>query len=341
LLWCAKALLIVSALPDNRFGQIVDRVQKKPGWRTEVELRTLADGSLDIKDRLVPLPGEVLLNPALPAVALSSLQVTHYLGGGCVNIFLVKTNLDPPSDFVVFKAFADHGGSARVNVEDAEFMSRLPDVDFLLRPTHIVVDGDHHSRGLLIPHHPASSLCLLMESLHPDVKPPVLPPSGPSGAADRSDCSLPGTTSIAWLVKLAWVTDIAASVAWLHARSVFWGDLKMENIVLCVDGHCRLIDYAPGGRTIAWCPPEAAEDKRPTAEGDVFALGLVLWAVAVEVGTFRLQEDYVCPLLVWNQETPYWFQSLTLSCLEHEPARRPSAQRVYHALLTCTWPARE
>jgi hypothetical protein len=73
-----------------------------------VELRTLADGSLDIKDRLVPFPGEVLLNPALPAVALSSLEATHHLAG-YRDIFIVKTNLNPPSDVGVFKAFADHG----------------------------------------------------------------------------------------------------------------------------------------------------------------------------------------------------------------------------------------
>lgn len=54
--------------------------------------------------------------------------------------------------------------------------------------------------------------------------------------------------SVPWSVKLAWAKDVAAAVAWLRAQTPFWGDLKTANIVLCTDGHCRLIDYCPGGR---------------------------------------------------------------------------------------------
>ncbi|KAJ7053727.1 kinase-like domain-containing protein [Mycena amicta] len=312
---------------------ILDRVPKKSGWRTDVELRTLADGSLDIQHEIVPfLAGEALLNPVpLPAVALSSLQATHSLGI-YPHIFLVQTMLDSPLDIAVFKAVA-----SSATVEHVEFMARLPDIDFLLRPTHIVVDANHRLRGLLIPHHPASSLSLKMQSLHPDVGNLLLPPSG----GDQSSCSLAETLMlVTWLVKLAWATDIAASVAWLHMQSIFWGDLKMENIVLCVDGHCRLIDYVPDGMTITWSPPEALQDQlaeQPTPAGDVFALGLVLWAVAMEVGVFERQKEFIRPQLMWNEETPHWFQSLVLSCLKDDPTCRPSARCVYDALLTCTW----
>lgn len=228
-------------------------------------------------------------------------------------------------------------------------MSRLPDVDFLLRPTHIVTDEAGIFHGLLSNYHPASCLHRTMGSLHPDAEKLVLAPFG----ADRSVCAPTATTadSVAWSVKLAWAIDVAASVAWLHAQAVFWGDLKTENIVLCTDGHCRLIDYCPGGWTILWCPPEAqrrdwsttSEDWNPTAEkqpdwtataeGDVFALGLVLWAIAREVGTFEREKHYVSPLLCWSQGTPHWFQRLASSCLEHDPDRRPSVPTVYETLM--------
>ncbi|KAJ7080296.1 hypothetical protein C8R44DRAFT_895402 [Mycena epipterygia] len=97
---------------------------------------------------------------------------------------------------------------------------------------------------------------------------------------------------------------------------------------------CRLIDYCPGGWTLLWCPPEAQQNQwRATAEGDVFALGLVLCTLAVEVATFEREQDYVTPLLSWNQGTPHWFQILASSCLEHEPGRRPSARRIYETLI--------
>jgi len=211
-------------------------------------------------------------------------------------------------------------------------MTRLRDVDFLLRPTHIVLDEGGLLHGLLSRHQPASSLRLKMESLHPNAKPPVLSPSD----VDRDSSSLAGTTSVAWPVKLMWATDIAASMAWLHAQAVFWGDLKTDNIVLCTDGHCRLIDYCPGGWTLPWCPPETQQDWRPTAEGDIFALGLVLWAVAMEISAFEREQDYVSPQLSWSEGTPHWFQSLASSCLEHEPGRRPSARHVYETLLAPT-----
>ncbi|KAJ7050958.1 kinase-like domain-containing protein [Mycena amicta] len=345
-----------SGLSLDTVELIIDRVPKRLGWRTNVELRTLGDGSLDIQQTLVPVHGgdpqnrvkrKALLNDLpLAAVALSSLEVIqrppYY-----TNIFVVRTMFQPPSDIKVFKTFGEDDSPTRhIDVKASEFMARLPDVEFLLRPTHIVVDEDNQLRGVLLPFHPASSLCFKLESLHPDIAsaPPTLPPSG----ADRSSGSLAKTPmSVSWFVKLAWVIDVAASVAWLHAQSIFWGDLKLENIVLCIDGHCRFIDYAPGGLTTTWSPPEVAQfdlmAKQParTPERDVFALGLILWAVAMEIGTFKRQEDYVCPQLMWNEDTPNWFQSLVLSCIDVEPSRRPLARRVYDALLTYTSPVQE
>ncbi|KAJ7089432.1 hypothetical protein C8R44DRAFT_751438 [Mycena epipterygia] len=117
---------------------------------------------------------------------------------GLQSIFLVKIVSDHLSDNNwVFKTSTNQ--STLVN--EVEFMTRLPEIDFLLCPTHVVLDEAAHCTQML------------------------------NGLVWNN------TALIAWPVKLAWVTDIAAAVAWLHAQAIFWGDLKTDNIILCKDGH--------------------------------------------------------------------------------------------------------
>ncbi|KAJ7737235.1 hypothetical protein DFH07DRAFT_985621 [Mycena maculata] len=199
-------------LSDSMVDLILSRVQTTPGYRTHVEFRTLPNGSFHIEARQGPFNPEAqaLPNPvSFPSVPLSSLRCTHQLACS-THVFLVKISLDALSDDV------------RV------FKPRVLNVDFILRPTHIVTNGAGIFHGLLSNYHPASSLCQTMDSLHPDTEQPVLVPSG----ADRSICSLPATFagSVAWSVNIAWATDVAASVVWLHAQAGFWGDLKTDNI---------------------------------------------------------------------------------------------------------------
>ncbi|KAJ7267338.1 hypothetical protein C8J57DRAFT_1435960 [Mycena rebaudengoi] len=194
-------------------------------------------------------------------------------------------------------------------------MIALADVDFLIRPTHIVLDTANVLRGFLMDHHPASSLQHVIQSLHrngPKLSPP---PEQETPAA---------TVHIPWFVKLAWTTDIAAAVAWLHSQGIFWGDLKLDNIVLCSDGHCRLIDYIPGGWTEAWCPPECAHQVSyaPTAEHDVFALGLVLWSLLEELPDLA---EGARPTPGWGSKTCEWYGQLVDLCLRDQPQERPSA----------------
>ncbi|KAF8207099.1 kinase-like domain-containing protein [Mycena galopus ATCC 62051] len=320
-------------MDDTTIDLILSQVEIKPGWRTNVTFRTLLNGP-HVEPHMEPFHrgAQVLPNPVpLPSVSLSSLRCTHRLVNAN-HIFLVHTGLDPPSHMAVFKTSTGLSCQSSL-IETVEFMARIPDIDVLLRPTHIVLDEGGRLHGFLSNHHPASSLRLTMKSLHPDATPLMLPPL--SGDEDAG-CLLVGTTKVTWPVKLVWAIDIAASMAWLHAQSIFWGDLKTDNIVLCTDGRCRLIDYCPGGRTTNWCPPEAAKDERVTAQGDVFSLGLVLWAVVSEVVTFKRKEDYVAPLLGWSETTPRWFRDLVSSCIDQEPGRRPSTRQVYDTLLAHT-----
>ncbi|KAJ7162837.1 kinase-like domain-containing protein [Mycena filopes] len=324
---CAENSVLDGQQEGLGLGQaLIDLPQQ--GLRTVIEFRTLPDGSLHIETVLGPFDphAQPLVNPlSFPSVPLSSLRCTHVLDS-TTHMFLVTLGLS--ETVLVLKTPQDAD-----SLVEAEFMSCLPETDFVLRPTHVVEDDNGLFRGLLSVYHPASSLCSVLDSLHPDVARPVLVSAG-------VEATLP-PQSVPWSVKLAWAKDVAAALAWLHTQTPFWGDLKTANIVLCTDGHCRLIDYSPGGSTTVWAPPELEFDSlqcsRSSAKGDVFAIGLVLWAIAEEVGSFEREQQDASPLLPWSPHTPHWFRALVRSCLEHEPDRRPSARAVHDAIASCEW----
>ncbi|KAJ7131960.1 kinase-like domain-containing protein [Mycena filopes] len=103
------------------------------------------------------------------------------------------------------------------------------------------------------------------------------------------------------------------------------GDLKLKNIVLCPDGHCRLIDYSPTER---FTQDYQAPEKTRSPAADVFALGVVLWAVASDAGAPAPHP------LVFSVDTdvPVWFSALVSRCLSETPAIRPTATEVYDVL---------
>ncbi|KAJ7197379.1 kinase-like domain-containing protein [Mycena pura] len=318
-----------TALDPDTMDLILRRVQPKQGVQTSVDFKTLHGGSLSVEARVEPFYPDALLLPnpvsAISPVLLSSLRCTHKLRTA-THVYLVKITSETVSDNVwVFKRIT-HGPTF---VKELDFVTRLPDVDFLLRPTHLVLDEAGLAHGVLSDAHPASSLLLTMERLHP----PVFDGSG----------YLAGTTpSVSWPVKLGWATDIAAAAAWLHARPIVGWDLKTDNVIVCKDGHCRVVDYCPGGYTLGWCAPEAVPPNwEATIEGDVFDLGLVLWCIAVEVPTVDTGEEASPPLpLEWSEGTPEWFRALVSACVEPDPARRPSARRVYESLIAGEFEAR-
>ncbi|KAG6849034.1 hypothetical protein H0H93_011879, partial [Arthromyces matolae] len=101
-----------------------------------------------------------------------------------------------------------------------------------------------------------------------------------------------------------------------------------------------LIDYAPiSGYSEDYIPPEGIlPGYELSGPRDIFALGLVLWQIASEVGSFN--RDFVqSPGLVWREsgdepqaEIPTQFRDLVMSCLVEEPEKRPSAADILVSL---------
>ncbi|KAF5380300.1 hypothetical protein D9757_007936 [Collybiopsis confluens] len=223
------------------------------------------------------------------------------------------------------------------------FMTSMIESPFVIRPTTMVLDDDRSClRGYLLPYHPASSLWSVFRSRYRE-----------KVTLDSATCAPRSTENphdpISWTLKLIWAIDIAAGLAFLHRQEIYWGDLKLNNIILCEDGHCRFIDYYPNGHSPKWCPPEMEKVESPdsqpedwdqfihqarTPERDVFSLGLVLWAIAEEVDHFQREPEFSAPQLSWSlrKGIPQWFRELASSCVLNDAHARPPSLVVYRCL---------
>ncbi|KAF9066687.1 kinase-like domain-containing protein [Rhodocollybia butyracea] len=247
---------------------------------------------------------------------------------------------------------------------EAKFLVYL-DSPFFIRPTALVIDSYGDFRGYLMPFHPAQSLSKVMERLCDSKAQIILEPKEGAQLLCISPTALgylkllnlknparsvtPTTDTrginLEWRLKHTWAIDIVSGVAALHNRNEYCGDIKRSNIVLCTDGHCRLIDSMPvgNGYTISYLAPETADlvgdletDGKEflTRARDVFALGLVLWALAEEINEFDRREFFITPRLVWvSRSTPPWYCELIETCLADSPEDRPNTNSLLEALI--------
>nr|GAT48755.1 serine/threonine protein kinase [Mycena chlorophos] len=185
-----------------------------------------------------------------------------------------------------------------------DFYASIPAGDALVPPTHVVVDAEKRFWGILMDYHPASSLRNTLQRM---------------------------TETIPWGVKLAWACDISAALAWLHDHNVIWGDLKTENVLVCSDGRCRLIDYSPGGYTVGWTPP-GADPWDFTIVNDVFALGLILWVLATGESVLPWGPEAAdISSLTWSDDIPRAYKELVVAMCFESPR---DAADVHAALAT-------
>ncbi|KAG6865597.1 hypothetical protein C0993_007909 [Termitomyces sp. T159_Od127] len=218
-----------------------------------------------------------------------------------------------------------------------------------------------HFRGYLVPLLPAGSLLRVMQELSEPPMRPDAPVSAdrkklmlrPKQAEDSQSASalsaicLP-PPKLAWPLKFTWAIEATAGICALHEQGIYTGDVKLSNILLDQGGHLQIIDFnvfPAGNYTAEFLGPEV-EGLRlsPSHSGarDIFALGMVLWMVAEEIGDFGREVKFVRPELVWRDhnrdgadqgkgETPRWFRDLVGKCLDKEN-KRPSAEDVLEVL---------
>ncbi|KAF7329147.1 Protein kinase domain-containing protein [Mycena kentingensis (nom. inval.)] len=319
----------------STLSKALSRIEWRPGWATVAKMQTLPDGVIDVEYELHRhhfVGKELPANVSMETLPASSLWLTHVHDEvPDVLIACLDTDFDT---FKVFKRCNKH----HYFVDEVEFFASLTSTegatDHLIFPTHAVVDESACLRGVLLDYHSAGSLLHLYASYRMTPCWIDLPAFG--GAPPP----LTEELLVSWDVKALWAADIAAALAWLHSHDIFWGDLSLQNVLLCDDGRMRLIDFFPNPSKYSpyFAAPEMTKENQfasSTPARDVFALGMTLWALAEEVTLWKRDEGppYVRPALPWR-ETPQWFVELAHGCIAAEPETRPSAQSVYETLIS-------
>lgn len=254
---------------------------------------------------------------AIRSVEIGSLRCEYTLtvGGGQINLVAIKGE----SGIHVFKrSLGKYGALPEDIYKEFLFLVNLPPCPHLLQPTAAVVD-ESGFRGFLLPHQPAGSLNIVFSD-----NVGVVLDGAESHTMDSMEIR---AGKLSWLFKVNLAWDIVQGLSALHAQAIFWGDLTLINIVLCHDGYCRFIDYYPSRCCITSAPPEFSTGPF-TGPQDIFSLGLVLWCVAHEVGSFTRMQ-YETPVLHWAQSIPLWYKEIVLKCVQYQPEGRPTAMEVY------------
>jgi eukaryotic-like serine/threonine-protein kinase len=151
--------------------------------------------------------------------------------------------------------------------------------------------------------------------------------------------------------------QVLEGLAHAHARGVVHRDVKPANVLLA-DGEeisVRLLDFGlaqtedaetltaagdvPG--TLAYIPPERLAGEVSGPAGDVWAVGVLLWEALAGVHPFwtsspletaRAIERGAPPLAEARPDLPRSLTAAVDEALALDPARRPSAARLAHAL---------
>ncbi|KAF9075294.1 kinase-like domain-containing protein [Rhodocollybia butyracea] len=356
--------LTMRPIPPTFF---VEEIQAKLNLKNiaeHVTLKTGDDGQVIIDVR--PFRLGCLLPQGLnhPTVLLSELRRQPYDVYPNVDVVTLASESGNNTHYAfkqlsfVHDRFGSHSSYSYADInpllEQAQFLFTHP-LPFIIHPTALVIDSSGDFRGYLMPFHPAQSLDKVLERLIIPMKPNLVLDSKHAASLTPADCNVISTAqtegagresypmALQWCLKLAWVLDIVQAINVLHEAMLCCGDIKLENIVLCVDGHCRLIDLLPRnlGYTTAYLAPEVTAIHQSTEDDpahsltfprDVFAVGMLLWALVEEIGCFERKDPLYSPSLVWSGSVPLWYRELVDCCIAQEPEDRPSVYSVLEIL---------
>lgn len=138
-----------------------------------------------------------------------------------------------------------------------------------------------------------------------------------------------------WARRERWARQIIEGLKEIHEAGFVQGDFTLSNIVIDGEDKAQVIDINRRGCPIGWEPPEIeallSSGQRISMfigiKSDLFQLGMVLWALAMENDEPDLQGR---PLTLANapDQIPGYFRGLIDRCLLKDPVMRPSAKEL-------------
>lgn len=139
---------------------------------------------------------------------------------------------------------------------------------------------------------------------------------------------------IQWERRESWAKQIVDGLAALHEAGFVQGDLTLTNVVVDDQDNAKIIDINRRGCPIGWEAPEfkrKLENKQSISmyigvKSDLFQLGMVLWALAMEVDQ---PERHPRPLAIpGDVQLPGYYRKLVQTCLSQRPQDRLSAKEL-------------
>jgi LIM domain kinase 1 len=157
-------------------------------------------------------------------------------------------------------------------------------------------------------------------------------------------------------LRLSFATDIARALAYLHARRCIHRDLKGENLLVTANGRLKITDFGfariaarndDESKRLTFCgtdsymSPEILMGNEFDLPTDIYSLGIIL----CEISSRKLADDRhykrTAPLFAIDSNEirerassgcPPAFIDLCISCLDSDPARRPTTRLILERL---------
>ncbi|THU93844.1 kinase-like protein [Dendrothele bispora CBS 962.96] len=291
--WDLSVTALAQILPNLPMQSSILQAQTINGLFTVTSVEPL-------KLFFLPLPPDL---QSIPQASINSLTCIKQLAE---NVDLVT--MGKASTPLVFKHYPAIPDSYDPLLLEAQVFASV-DSPYILKMKYVITDGGCF-RGFLTPHHPYTLAKLLNDKTFP----------------------------INWDLKIKWALSIAEGVAALHSHLAFCGDLRLENILISEERHLYLIDVGPlNGYCPPYIPPEldtehiGVDFHQRTGPRDVYAVGIIFWAIATCNGWFG---DDEVPRFGWkgDEDTPQWYVEMVNQCLATRPEARPSAEELAHRI---------
>lgn len=150
---------------------------------------------------------------------------------------------------------------------------------------------------------------------------------------------------------LAWIKEIAASLAAIHAQGLVYADMKSTNVLLTPNGQIHLIDLGsavPLGErsygTVGYMSPQQERNEPLTIYDDIYSLGALLYFIVtgVEPGVRSEQQPSLAQSLAWlRPNSSPFLASIITRCLAEQPEQRYSSATELQIALAAVEHARE